>query len=535
MIEISEELKEYINNSPSRCFNARIDINGSPASVDIRSLSIKKGSCDGSSFQPASIFSNSLSATLDIKEGYQDIKSGDKIEVYFCCPLCSDKSWYKACTVYASKPSRKIKRVNLTGEGAISAKLGRKYTGTTPTTINELIEQIKTATGVNIILDDLDGSYAINKSAKLSNLLYREIVSYIAGCFFGYATEDSENNIVIRTFGKNSGKSVTLKNSRMFEEAEVFDTATVEGIQIITSDGENEVEYMYPAGATVANCSLNNPLMTEELFNAHASNYVGFSITPYNASMTLGDFSVEPTDLILIEQASARSNIATMPMSIDIQYDGGIKTELSCPSIDNGEDYSRDVTEMKSDIAFGNYPTAEGNGGDVNVEPADPTGRYTFSKNGYIASKTSGKTNVFIKDNAIAFIEQQAQVYGYRGILVPDIFNKLEEKFLPAYPVKVCIRGYTGSNGTAVGSQYAYPTAVQIDILPELNESGYVKTCVSFAYLDPKGYNRTWNRYDYEDPSTRSFGYWNNYDFRVQYLLKSYVDSLNKEEGSENE
>ena len=476
MIEISEELKEYINNSPSRCFNARIDINGSPASVDIRSLSIKKGSCDGSSFQPASIFSNSLSATLDIKEGYQDIKSGDKIEVYFCCPLCSDKSWYKACTVYASKPSRKIKRVNLTGEGAISAKLGRKYTETTPATINELIEQIRTATGVNIILDGLDGSYAINKSAKLSNLLYREIVSYIAGCFFGYTTEDSENNIVIRTFGKNSGESVTLKNSRMFEEAEIFDTATVEGIQIITSDGENEIEYMYPAGTTVANCSLNNPLMTEELFNAHASNYVGFSITPYNASMTLGTPFIEPTDTILIEQSSARSNIATMPMGIDIQYDGGIKTELSAPSIDNGEDYSRDTTEMKSDIAFGNYQSAIPSV--PSVDPFVPTEVDNITGTKTLPIAGSGWIGKY-KDY-MAFV----RLAGAFTTLTPNY--QIPAEYMPAYPVVINDLGATGRfiSGTSVQGNHNL-CAFTLTIHPELDENGYVKVTCQGGYLSP--------------------------------------------------
>jgi hypothetical protein len=513
MILVSDSLKSYIEDVDSRHFEAKLVVNGKDFSCDIRSLKIKKGSCGGSSLQPGTFFSSTVEAQIRTQSA---IKHGDKIEVWISAPESGDESFYKVVTAYVRHPIRKMQEISFTAEGAIAAKLGLEFKGEAGMTVQAILNNVSIAAGVNIIVEnDMDTSLVTSTSANLKGYLMREVLADIAGLFFGYACEDVDGNILIKKYGMSASadESVILKEERMKSYPDVYDTVTIGGIQV----RGGEVDCIYPEGSTTVNCCVNNLLMTEEIFNRYVNDFIGLNYTPFEAEYSLGDFRIEPWDTVSVD---GKSTIIT---EVTHHFDSGIKTQLKASTLESGEAFSRTTTNMQSDFSFEKLTF------DMSVpDPVDP--RDIFEVSDINASTTGGDANVFIKDNYVATLEiSRGQYYGSNGIKYEPP-SSLDAKYMPAYPVKVCVRGYTKSS-SSWSSQY--PIAVQIEILPELNTDGKVRMIYSASYLDPKGYSTSFKDYRY-DPYTRNFMQYCYFSYRVQYLLKSYMDSIDIEEGSES-
>lgn len=516
MLPISEKAITYMRTKNGRSFAVKLVVNGSDFPCDILKLKVKKGSC-GSNFQPGCYYSTSIEVEIMSK---QKLKNGDKIEVWKSVPLSGDSTFYKDATAYVrnpiskTQPDKTTKKITFVAEGAISFKLGKEWTGGIKETINDMLALFP----VSISLQDgLDGSYSVNQSAEVKGLLQREILAHIASCFFGYVAEDVDGNIVIKTFNNNANDVIEFDEDRSSSSPDVYDTVTVQGIQVMTNTSEGQTDFVYPENAEMVNYSINNPLMTEELFNAYASRFVGFTYTPYTAEMTLGDISIEPWDNLII---NGKRTIIT---EITHTFDGGLKTELSAATLSDAGTYSRTERQMQSEIAYDNYSYATGG----TVEPpsveTEPE-RYAVDER-LNASTTSGNTNLYIKDGYMAVLEIKGAETGYSNYTV-EANSNIDAKYMPAYPVKIFVRGYTASVGKSDGNK----TATQYEILPELDDRGKVKIVVSTALLDPKEWSLTWDRYMREDPSTSQLAYNAYYRFRVHWLLKSYVDSLKAKE-----
>jgi hypothetical protein len=147
------------------------------------------------------------------------------------------------------------------------------------------------------------------------------------------------------------------------------------------------------------------------------------------------------------------------------------------------------------------------------------------------ASKTGGNTNVYIKDGYMGVIEiLGGESFGSAAVLKEKL-NFIDAQYMPAYPVRMFMRGFTGGSNASVSS--ANKVGVEVVLLPELNSRGKVKTIISAALLDPKRWSQDSDIFWNENASDGKLGQYVHYSYRVQYLLKSYVDSLNGEEETE--
>jgi hypothetical protein len=382
MITIPKIVRDYIQRT-SRHFNARICYEGgSVVSGKIRSLTISKGSCGNYSLQPQSVFSNSVSAAID---NCTDSLAGKKLLVQLGATIDDTDYWFTVATVYASKPSKKGYRTNLEGHGAISAKLGRKISIGTPATVRDLLNTISSATGTNIYIDDsrLAGleDMALPSDVKYSDYYLRELLRFVSGLGFGYTTETAEGDIVIRTY-KYEGGTITSSPSRIRQHPDFFDIARPVGIEI---SGLNDSQYLC---GDLQNVSLTNPLMTAECFNTYINNFIDFRYQPFNIGLTLGDFSLEPGDLISFTDMEGVNHILPC-MSITHSYSGGLKTTVSAPTLDSGEDYSRGSTSQEAGIAYNAYVSGNiGSGGGGSFIPSV----YPFSITGDYISNGFGWT-----------------------------------------------------------------------------------------------------------------------------------------------
>lgn len=516
MLPVSSEEKLYLTKRDNRSFSTKISINGVDIEEGVGKVTIKKGASTGS-IQPASTYATSFSASITY-EG--TIKKNDKIEFFTACPKSGDDTYYKECTVYAREVKEKSKTLTIDGIGTIGSKTDRIYGKASCATVNDFISDFKTATGYDIILENgMDGTIALNTEADLTKKTYRELLGNIAGLYFGYATEDVDGNVVIKTFS-DEGETTEIDESHIFGEAEEYEPVTIQAVEITTTIDGQRVSFVYPSDAEAVNCSLNNPLMTEEIFNKYVGNFVGFTYTPHNTEF-LGDFSLEPFDTITVKEKKY------CLLELTHEYDGGLTTKASAPTTDGVEELTRGETEMNSDIAFDSIGFAVPSIDIPTIEP-DPS-RYKLAST--ITSPTLSKFNAYIKDGYMGVLEMNSG----GGSSFPKFIDEarslsIREEFLPAYPVCIFVSGYTKTTNGWI----SYPTAEQIIILPELNSNGYVKMIIASAYIDPKCWDNSWDRYYFSD-AKNSLSQYCHFQFRVQYLLKSALDKWNAEHPKEEE
>lgn len=368
MIPISDKLKTYMRDGNGRYFEVKFVVNGVDFPCDIRRLKIKKGSC-GSILQPQTYFSTIVEAELN---STATLKHGAKLEVWLSASQSGDNSFYKVATAYVRHPSRKVNEISFTAEGTIASKLGLEYTAGVGSTIQAMIDNIERSTNINIIVENgLSTSLAPNQAADLKGYLMREVLEDIAGLFFGYMTEDVDGNVVIKTFNTEA-EAIELKDERMATLPIIHETATVTGVQIKTTTSDGQTDYVYPEGVATVNCSLSNALMTEAIFNEYADKFVGLTYTPYSVDVGLGDFSIEPFDCVLINGSK------TIITEIIHNIDGGISTELSATTLNDGEEYSRTEKKMQSDISYSRIQSGNIGGSEPTVPDVTPSANVKY-------------------------------------------------------------------------------------------------------------------------------------------------------------
>lgn len=515
MIQISDKLKTYMRDENGRQFEAKLVVNSSDFPCDIRKLKIKKGSCGSSTFQPGCYFSNSIEAEI---RSSNKIKHGDKLEVWLAAPLSGDSNFYKVATAYVRHPINKMKEISFIAEGAISAKLGWEWVGEVGGSINAMINYISTVSGVNITLESgLNGSLVPNQSANIEGMLLREVGSLIASCFFGYMSEDVNGDITIRRFRNDAEESVELSEERMGVLPDIYDMATVHGVQVKNTD----TDFVYPEGIATVNCSLNNDLMTEEIFNTYVGDFVGFSYIPYNAELTLGDFTLEPWDNITIEGSR------TIFTEIVHTFDGGLRTEINAATIESGSEYTRTEKQMQSTIAYSNYSTAL-----PSVPSIPDSGESEEHRN--ITDVYVLHTNediIGIYKNYMGVIQWRADVdwwnndWDYSKLKIPA-------KYMPAYPVTIQVFGFTtngGSTGAYLSGSSSNYIAIQITLQNYLDANGYVKVDVCASYYSPRdpyfwgNIPPTWMWTDFDD---KELGHFNHARFTEFYILANKYDDF---------
>lgn len=363
MIIVDEKERSYIQRD-SRTFYARILCDGEELSGVLRSYTQYKGSCGSSTFQPQSIFSSYADINMDYcKKGIV----GKKITLQNGIKLGGVEYWHTVGTYYVNKAPVKGNKTTIEALGVISAKLGKKFTGGTYSTVSSLVARLEEIAGCSIILENGMEDLTL-PATDLSDYYCREVLGLIAGLYLGYATEDVDGNIVIKTYNEYSDNTLTAYPSRMARDPEIYEEATVQGIQVIGSD---DTEILV---GDLQNCSITNPLVTPTTLTDYALNYISFKYEPFEIEMTLGDFTIEPWDIINVTDRTGVSH-SLIPMSIKHTFDGGIKTVVSAPILETGEDRAREEITMQANTSYnkvvsGNIQANTGNTGGGGSAPA---------------------------------------------------------------------------------------------------------------------------------------------------------------------
>lgn len=333
MNKMTENLRTWI---------PRMTINGTEVSGDIQpGLTINQGSCGAETFTIGVMYVPYITASVkDCTTVLQDK------EIYLEMGLKLDDGTVEYAPVgyfTVAKPSVGKHLTSFTAYGRLmSSKCGGLYSSslTFPATINAVISEIATTTGISISLKNLSGTGSIATAPK--GLMCREVLQYIAGLLGGFLTEDSTGGIVISKYTLND--AVTVDTAFCYDFPTSNDNAyAVTGIEVtVSEEGEDDDGNVIPAvkysqGSPI-NVSVGNPYMTSDLFTACASNIIGFTYMPTTVNF-LGDIRLEPTDSIkVIDEDTTGINVPCM--NILHTWDGGLTTVITAPGSTQTEDDS---------------------------------------------------------------------------------------------------------------------------------------------------------------------------------------------------
>lgn len=334
MLQVSDDAKKYIE-SDTRTFHARLLLDGKSVNGEIRSLTINKGSCGSSDFVPGSVFSSYIDVTLD---GCDQKLEGKELTAQIGTVMEGIVEWTTVGLYTVDKPSTTAYTTSFSGLGRISSKMGGLYSPTIafPATVKAVLAEISKETGVEIDAGDLDTSIKIE--TQPSGYLYREMLAFIAGLYFGYATEAADGTVIIRQYQTES--TATTDGDRTtelptFQDLDVVVTGAKVVVGTLTdSDGNNQDRFF--AKGTV-NVAVSNPFMTQTIFNKYVDSFIGFQYRPATVAVSLGDFRLEASDILKV--TDIKGTQVTVPcMSVVHTFDGGIRTVITAPAIkDTGD------------------------------------------------------------------------------------------------------------------------------------------------------------------------------------------------------
>ena len=335
MLQVSDDAKKYIE-SDTRTFHARLLLDGEMVSGEIRSLTINKGSCGSSDFVPGSVFSSYIDVTLD---GCDQKLEGKELTAQIGTVMEDVVEWTTVGFYTVDKPSTTAYSTSFSGLGRISSKMGGLYSPsiTFPATVEAVLAEISEKTGVEIDAGELDTSIKIE--TQPSGYLYREMLSFIAGLYFGYATESADGTVTIRQYQTEA--TATTDGDRTTELPTFQDLdAIVTGVKVVIgslTDSEGNSQDRFFTKGTV-NVAVSNPFMTQAIFDKYVDSIIGFQYRPATATVSLGDFRLEASDVLGV--TDIKGTTVTVPcMSVVHTFDGGIRTVITAPAIKStGED-----------------------------------------------------------------------------------------------------------------------------------------------------------------------------------------------------
>lgn len=227
------------------------------------------------------------------------------------------------------KAPKTTREATISAAGFISTKMDVPLPVLSTQTIAAVASAITRATGITIRFDGTPSSAEITQS--LLGLSCKRALDIITFLYGGYATENTAGEIEIRTF-EVSASPVSADGSRMLKAPERAENAfEMSGVRVDVSDetedetGETVPAVSYQTG-TVRQ-TYTNEYMTEQIFEAFASNVVGYSFVPATVDLSLGDPRIEPWDGLTVTDNDGDEYFVPCH-GIVHTFDGGLSTQI---------------------------------------------------------------------------------------------------------------------------------------------------------------------------------------------------------------
>ena len=344
MIETSTLFSQKIADS-SRQFRAKLLDNGAEVPGTIRSITINKGACGADTFSVGSVYSSYIELVMD----ECDVALQDKeIQLQIGVVLDDESVEYVTIGYYTvTKPTRTAYQLSFTAVGRIASKLNVLPDLPATQTIDALAKAITAKTGVSIAFKGLTASGTIEES--LQGLTCRDVLNVIAITLGGFATEDSNGNIVVCKYSTDNPVNYDGDRTLALPEFNDYDYELY-GVKVIvteastTEDGDEIEEVAFSRGTP--RLTISTRYMTAALFEKFANNVVGYTFRPGAVPLALGDPRLEPWDVLKFTDVKGTAYVVPC-LNLVHTFDGGFATVVTAP----GESESEAETTQKGPLA----------------------------------------------------------------------------------------------------------------------------------------------------------------------------------------
>ncbi len=229
----------------------------------------------------------------------------------------------------AGKPSKNEEQIEFTAyDHMMQTERPFSIDGTTTDTISILkkIEKITKVPVVTLGLSSIPMSVPKGYSC-------REVLSYIAQMYAGFAVCNRQGQIEIHTYEDNK---YTIGTGRYWDNFEHNDYLfTVDKLTCYTGQDKDGNSISISSGSGARTISFSNPFMTQGILDSAFQELKSFSYMPGTLKM-LGDPRLDVWDIITVEDLGGESYKVPI-MKLEWEYDGGLTYSIEAAGLSEDE------------------------------------------------------------------------------------------------------------------------------------------------------------------------------------------------------
>lgn len=229
----------------------------------------------------------------------------------------------------AGKPSKNEEQIEFTAYDRM-AQTERTFSmdGTTTNTI-AVLKKIEEITRVPVVTSGLSSvSMPVPKGYTC-----REVLSYVAQIYGGFAVCNRQGQIEIHTYEDNA---YTVGTRRYWDNFEHNDYLfTVDKLTCYTGQDKDGNSTSISSGSGARTVSFSNPFMSQSVLDSAFQKLKTFSYMPGTLKM-LGDPRIDVWDIITVEDLNGESYKVPM-MKLEWEYDGGLTYTIEAAGLSEEE------------------------------------------------------------------------------------------------------------------------------------------------------------------------------------------------------
>lgn len=229
----------------------------------------------------------------------------------------------------AGKPSKNEEQIEFTAyDRMMQTERPFSIDGTTTDTIS-ILKRIEKITKVPVVTSGLSSiSMSVPKGYSC-----REVLSYIAQMYAGFAVCNRQGQIEIHTYEDNK---YTIGTGHYWDNFEHNDYLfTVDRLTCYTGQDKDGNSISISSGSGARTISFSNPFMTQGILDSVFQKLKSFSYMPGTLKM-LGDPRLDAWDIITVEDLSGESY--KVPVAkLEWEYDGGLTYSIEAAGLSEDE------------------------------------------------------------------------------------------------------------------------------------------------------------------------------------------------------
>lgn len=333
-------------------YSVRISKSGGVIDCNIFKCSIYKGSVGSEVFSVGTVFIPYIELELD---SVTEILENEEILLEVGLEINSSIEWISIGYFTVNKIPSSAVRTTITAVGRITSILPLVVpTLTTPTTIASVISDIQSAVRAEGYTDftishstvDITGGEIENIPAGTTA---RELLELVTSLIGGYATEDSQGNVVI--FKYDEANIINYNGDSMTTHPVVnqydFDLENIKVVvqEAYESEDEGQVaEKSYVSGTPIDWGIVNQYMASQNMFDIFCSNCLGLTYRPSTIVLAIGDPRLEASDILRVTDINGNTYVVPC-FALTHTIAGGTVSMIVAP--DGGE---QEATAVKGPL-----------------------------------------------------------------------------------------------------------------------------------------------------------------------------------------